>query len=381
MPLSRRHLMGVLLIVSLLVAAMSLRLALEWRQALRDIDSMIVSPAILPEEFHVDNPSEPFVAPEESPVDSNEPTPVSQPTAINNFGQPSINRTPLATDTVQLTEEPFVPSSDRPLNILLLGTDARPADTEPTRTDAIVLVHLDRQTGNVSMLSLPRDLWVTYPDGGEGRINAAYAIGERRFGAGGGAALAMSTVERLLGVPVDHYVLINFEGFRTLIDELGGITVDVPQAIYDPAYPTEDYGTMEVFFEAGSQHFDSDQALIYARTRHADSDFGRNQRQQQVLMAIFSQIRDRGVLSQLTSVDDYTRALRGYVQTDINRNQMLELGMFGRHVDTSDIQRYAIDSTMIIELREPATFAAEPRALRRVVSQFTGEVLSQAGGE
>ncbi|MEI7771112.1 MAG: LCP family protein [Chloroflexales bacterium] len=267
------------------------------------------------------------------------------------------------------------------LNILLLGTDARPTDTEPTRTDGIVLVRLDRDSGRVSMLSIPRDLWVKYPSGGEGRINAAYPVGEKKFGPGGGGALAKATVGKLLGVQVDQFVLINFQGFKTLIDRLGGISVDAPEAISDPAYPTDDYRTISVSFPAGVQQLDGEHALIYARTRHADSDFGRNQRQQLVLMAIFNRVHERGLLQQLTSLDDYTGALRGYVQTDMGHSTMLALAGFARGLHPSDVLRYAIDSTSIVDLRPPATFAAEPKSLRRIIAQFTGESTSTAGGE
>jgi LCP family protein required for cell wall assembly len=231
------------------------------------------------------------------------------------------------------------------------------------------------------MLSIPRDLWVSYPTGGKGRINAAFAVGEKKYGPGGGAALVKSTVGKLLGVTVDQFVLINFQGFKTLIDRLGGITLDAPEAINDPAYPTDDYRTISVSFPAGLQQLDGEHALIYARTRHADSDFGRNQRQQLVLMSIFNRIRERGLLQQLTSLDEYTGALRGYVKTDMSRSTMMALAGFARDLSIDDVLRYAIDSSAIVELRPPATFAAEPRSLRRIVSQFTGESLSTAGGE
>lgn len=175
--------------------------------------------------------------------------------------------------------------------------------------------------------------------------------------------------------------MINFDGFKKIIDIIGGIEIDVPRPIYDPAYPTEDYGTIEVSFDTGRQWMDSERALIYARTRHADSDFGRNQRQQQVLMAIFQRIRERGLLQQVTSIDDYTGALRGYVLTDLNRRTMLELANFARTVREENILRYAIDSSSIVELGGGATFRVQPQALKRIVAQFTGEAVSTAGGE
>jgi polyisoprenyl-teichoic acid--peptidoglycan teichoic acid transferase len=386
MPLSRRHLtVGVLTTISLLVAAMLLRLALEWRQALADIDAMIVTPVTLPAAH----------SSEASPFDSNaqlDPNAATNnPTGGASGLNQSANSESSATDQVNPAPSLGSPalegtsSSDtQPLNILLMGTDARPTDTGATRTDALVLVHLDRQSGKVSMLSLPRDLWVSYPNGlGEGRVNAAYALGESTFGPGGGPALAKATVGRLLDLKVDYFVMINFQGFRTLIDRLGGIAITVPETITDPSYPTDDFKTISVTFPKGRQFLNGERALIYARTRHADSDFGRNQRQQQVLVAIFERVRDRGLLQQLTSIDDYTGAMRGYIKTDISRGQMLDLGNFARTINLNDIRRFAIDSTMIVELKKPAgaTFAAEPKALQRVVAQFTGELVSQAGGE
>jgi polyisoprenyl-teichoic acid--peptidoglycan teichoic acid transferase len=364
MPITyRRLLSGAIIVFSLIVAATMLRLAFEWRQALADIDAMIVTPAVL------DLPTEDAAAPDERPASqADAPDHAQAPTPLPQVLAPSS------------TEEAPPTLSQATLNILLLGTDARPGDVDPTRTDALVLVRIDRDRERVSMLSIPRDLWVSYPSGGEGRINAAYAVGEQRFGPGGGAALAKSTVERLLSVEVEHFVLINFQGFETLIDQLGGITLDVPTALYDPAYPTEDYGTIEVRFDTGPQLLDAERALIYARTRHADSDFGRNQRQQLVLMAIFERIRERGLLQQLASLDDYTRSMRGFVQTDLSRGRMLELAGFARGLNSDNIVRYAIDSRSIVDLRDPATFAAEPQALARLVRQFTGEAVSTAGG-
>lgn len=361
----RRLAIGVVLTISLITAAMMLRLALEWRQALADIDSMIVTPAA------IDLPTEEPAHPAEDTTPADE-QPAASSEAVVEPAQPGV--APAAEQAAPVLSQPT-------LNILLLGTDARPEDTEPTRTDAMVLVRIARDSGRVSMLSIPRDLWVSYASGGEGRINGAYAAGEKRYGPGGGAAVAKSTVGRLLGLKVDHFVLINFQGFETLIDRLGGIKIDVPEPIHDPAYPTDDYGTIEVRFDAGPQLMDGERALIYARTRHADSDFGRNQRQQLVLMAIFNRIRERGLLQQLTSLDDYTGALRGYVQTDLTRSRMLEIANFARDISADDVLRYAIDSSAIVDLRDPATFAAEPKALRRIVSQFTGTALSSAGGE
>src|SRR6185369_14852501 len=98
---------------------------------------------------------------------------------------------------------------------------------------------------------------------------------------------------------------------------------------------------------------DGDRALIYARTRHADSDFGRNQRQQQVLMAIFDRVRAQGLLAQLTNLDEYTGALRDYVRTDLSRSEMLSLASVGPRLQAENIQRYAISPQMVAATNNP----------------------------
>lgn len=345
---SRRLVLGVLLLVVVVFAAAGVRMGLKWKSAIDDVGVMSVPTVVLPP-LPTDVP--------EPGIDANAnaaPAPTPAPTSV--------------------------PAPGDPINILLLGADARPGE-DISRTDAIVLIRLDTRTDHVSMLSFPRDLWVPIPGYGKGRINSAYTIGERKIGPGYGPALIKQTVSQLLDVPVQHFVLINFDGFKTLIDELDGISIDVPKAIDDPAYPTDDYRTIKVHFDAGRQMMDSERALIYARTRHADSDFGRNQRQQQVLMAIFDRVREQGLLTQLTNLDQYTATLRDSVRTDLSRRQMLSLAGFGTRLAPENIHGYAITPNMLVALSPPATFAADPKAMRQLVTQVFGDPLASAGGE
>jgi LCP family protein required for cell wall assembly len=382
--LKRRLIRGVILIIGLLSATLMLQLALEWRQALDDIDAMIVDSVTLPSPNVAATPSNSAITARD--LTTSQP---AQPSTGASLQLTPAQSPPALTDALPAHEQVLTPENEdstKPvpdqIHILLLGADARPTDSEPTRTDAMILVRLDRTKGRASMLSLPRDLWVTYAnDAGSGRINAAYGVGERTFGSGGGGALAEATVGQLLGLKIDYFVMVNFQGFEHFIDRLGGITIDAPEAIHDPAYPTDDYSTIEVRFRKGPQRMDGERALIYARTRHADSDFGRNQRQQLVLMAIFDEVRKQGLLQQLTSLDDYTGALRDYVRTDIPRWMMIEMANWGRGLDLTDVRRYAIDSSAIVALKPPATFAVKQRELNRIVGQFTGESVSSAGGK
>jgi LCP family protein required for cell wall assembly len=128
-------------------------------------------------------------------------------------------------------------------------------------------------------------------------------------------AFAAQTVERFLGhyrgIRADYTAQVNFDGFVGLIDALGGITIDVPAPLVDDAYPTPDYGIMRVEFQPGLQRMDGATALIYARTRHADSDFGRSQRQQQVMQAIAAEIRSKGWVERVALVPEVVRLFEG----------------------------------------------------------------------
>lgn len=215
-------------------------------------------------------------------------------------------------------------------NVLLIGVDERPDHPEEgVRSDTLILVHLDAAGRWVSMLSIPRDTQVELLDIGTTKINVAYGQGyaraEELYGTGttpqqGGMALAAQTVEDFLDLPergmsIDYTAQVNFDGFVQVIDAVGGITVDVPTVIVDEEYPTPDFGFKRVEFQPGPQHMDGETALIYARTRHADSDFGRAQRQQQVVHALVAAIKSDGWLHrmmQLPAVLDSLKSREGH---------------------------------------------------------------------
>ena len=183
------------------------------------------------------------------------------------------------------------PNAVEAINILLMGTDARPEDTDTARTDTLILLTLNPQTRTAGMLSLPRDLYVPiHRQGYEAKINMAYVIGEDENYAGGGAQLTMDTVGDFVRQPIDYYVRLNFHGFTELVDLIGGIDILVSQTIHDEEYPTTDYGFQTFHLDAGNQHLDGDTALKFARTRNIDNDYGRAKRQQQVIRAVVDKV-------------------------------------------------------------------------------------------
>ncbi len=237
------------------------------------------------------------------------------------------------------------------VNVLIMGIDRRPKDKCPCRTDTMMLATLDPRTLTGGILTIPRDLYVSIPGVGDDRINTANAYGDSRKLPGGGPALAEKTVEQTLGRPVHHYVIVDFSGFRKIVDQLGGIDIVVPKAINDPLYPDENYGYKPIHIPAGRVHMNGEVALEYARTRHGDSDFGRMKRQIQVLMAIREKALQLNVLPRLPGL---LQTLWGTVQTDMTPQDVITLATIAASVKTENIKSASIDDTMTTEFRTSA---------------------------
>ncbi len=288
------------------------------------------------------------------------------------LAQPSVTPDPAPTHAPPPTPTPQAPPAGEPVTILLLGSDRRPGEAEPSRTDAVIIARVDPIRHRVALLSLPRDLIVEIPGYGQTRINAANVWGEIYDAPGGGVGLARATVSNLLGVPIDYSVYIDFEGFIGAIDALGGVTVDVQKELYDPQFPTMDYGYTEAHFLPGPQHLDGATALMYSRIRHPDSDFERMRRQQQVLAGIVGAVRDQNAFESLKRLEDLTTALRGYVKTDIPEDRLMGLAWALRDISSEQIERYQIDENMVsfgvgddrwAEIVQPASIAGLVRDL------------------
>lgn len=244
---------------------------------------------------------------------------------------------------------PNIAAGER-INILILGIDRRADEEGPWRTDTMIVATLDPQTKTAGMLTIPRDLYVPIPapGAGENRINTANFYGDSSKYPGGGPALAKKTVEYNFAIPIHYYVLIDFDGFRKIVDSLGGIDIDVPEAIDDPEYPTPDYGTMHLYIPAGPQHMNGDLALKYARTRHSDSDFGRSKRQMQVILAIRDQMLKMNTLAQAPQL---LAQLHDAVETDMAPDQILALAPVAAQIRSDNIKSRSIDLSMTYEIK------------------------------
>lgn len=196
------------------------------------------------------------------------------------------------------------------INILLLGSDQR--EDEPARADTIMVVSLSRTQKDISLLSIPRDSRVWISGHGLDKINHAMQFG--------GVALLRQTVENLLAVPLDYYMLTNFDGFAGIIDAVGGVEVDVEMQIIGlDGRP---------IVNAGRHKLNGRQALTYVRFRSdAGGDFGRMRRQQQVMKALFQQARQPKSFLRLPLV---AKELAQHVRTDLTITELFALARFAQ---------------------------------------------------
>lgn len=187
---------------------------------------------------------------------------------------------------------------DEPFNVLLLGSDARSDDPDMgARTDTIIVVHVDPNENVVSLMSIPRDTMIEIDGVGVQKFNAAYTYG--------GASGTIAAVKDLCGVDIDHYAEINFEGLVGLIDAIGGIDVEVDEAIDDD----EAGGRVD----AGKQHLDGEHALVLARSRaYYDGDYTRQVNQRKVIMAIVN----KGLTAPATELSGLIQASTKFLTTD-----------------------------------------------------------------
>lgn len=207
---------------------------------------------------------------------------------------------------------------------------------------------------------MPRDLWLNIPGYGESKVNGAFYQGEIAQ-PGGGIQTAKQTLNNAFNVPIDYAIVIDFAGFRSLIDALGGITVDVPKELYDGRFPTDDYGYTVAHFLPGPQEMDGATALMFARIRHPDSDFERIKRQQLVLLGITRKIQERGALQNLHEADLLTAALTPYIQTDMPPDLVLSMLWNSREIDPAKVRRYTVDGSMVWETSVNGAYALVPQ--------------------
>lgn len=244
------------------------------------------------------------------------------------------------------TPAPSDPATPPRINILLTGIDSD-VNRSHALNDTILVASLDPTTGDLAMVSFPRDLSRLPTPGGKpymGKINSLMPYADKRpkeYPEGGIAALAKE-VGYLLGVPVDYYASVDLEGFRKLIDRVGGVTVNVQTAINDPGYGGWDTpGKIGFKISTGKHTLDGETALAFVRSRKSlgDSDFGRAARQQQLLVALQRKLVDPAMLPNLPGLlQDATKTLK----TNFPPDRISEVLALARKTDEKAIQKYVL---------------------------------------
>ena len=209
-----------------------------------------------------------------------------------------------------LREEKVEPVHDN-VSILFVGVDDsenRGQGSDNSRSDALILATLNNETKTIKMLSIPRDSYVFIPKVGyEDKITHAHAYG--------GTLATIDTVEKLLNVPIDYYVRMNFNAFIDVVDALDGIEAEVPYKLHEK----DEFDRNSINLQPGLQHLNGSQALALARTRKQDSDIERGKRQQEILTAIINKVSS---VSSITKYDDVIRALGDNMKTNMTFTEM-----------------------------------------------------------
>lgn len=240
-------------------------------------------------------------------------------------------------------------------NILLMGNGG---SNHPggQLTDTNILFSFNQSNSQAALVSFPRDLYTKIGKSNESnKLNYAYAYGEmNQLSTGGGGAVAKETISQISGVPAHYYIIVDFVGFKELVDALGGVTVNVEKAIDDPNYPKDyfdsngEYHKTDAFspfhLAAGAQKLDGTTALKYARSRESTSDFDRASRQQKLLVAIRDKALSLGVLSNPKKVVDIINILGNHLHTDMNVTEIKELVSISKNLSMENIKREVVDN-------------------------------------
>lgn len=233
------------------------------------------------------------------------------------------------------------------INILLLGIGGA-GHEGPLLADTIILASVKSSTGQIALLSIPRDLAVEIPRYGIRKINNANAFGKDVHYPGGGEQLTADLVEKITGQSIHYFARIDFSGFEEIIDTLGGMTVSVERGFVDRQYPTEDFGVQTIRFNPGEQTMDGATALKFVRSRHGSngegSDFARSHRQQLVLEAIRDKVFSIGTILNPVKVGSVLSSLGSNTRTNLELWELLRLGKIVRNAETNETISRVLES-------------------------------------
>jgi len=268
--------------------------------------------------------------------------------------------------------------ADAVINVLLIGTDYRATDTT-FRTDTLIIASINKTAGTVSLLSIPRDLFVYVPMWGMTRINRAYGAAETNGYPGGGPALLEQTILYNLGIPIHYYALVNFDGFRQIVDTIGGVEVPVTcqvteYKLLDPTLDERVAANYALYTQpTGVTHMDGALALWYARARPVGGDFFRGYRQRQVLRAMYHRAQNADMLAQIPALyGDF----QDVVETDMGLWDIMQFVPMATHMEDAAIRSLNIGPNQTTGWTTPggeAVLLPKADALRALVTDFLAD--------
>ncbi|HSR48061.1 MAG TPA: LCP family protein, partial [Anaerolineales bacterium] len=284
------------------------------------------------------------------------------------WGEPAIPIPPPA---------PEITMPEGTLNVVLLGSDRRSGSG--FRTDTIVIASIQPAQGLVTLVSIPRDLYVYLPGNSVNRINTAWIYGASLGYPGGGPQLLFDTIRYNLGIHVDRYALVEMDGFRRIIDILGGIDVRVACPYTDwrlrrPELPQQLESSWALFTAPqGIVHMNGDYALWYARSRQRSSDFDRSRRQQEVLRAAYREALRPDVLAR---IPELYRTLQASVVTNLTLEDVLQLAPVAVQLEPAHLRSRFIGRPQVTSFRVPKSGAAVLLPKADVIQQLLTDALT-----
>jgi len=244
------------------------------------------------------------------------------------------------------------------INFLLLGQGGVGHDG-PYLTDTIIFGSLKLSTGDVALISIPRDFYIKIENNGWLKINTANSIGEINDYKGGGSAYATKIISNSFDVPIHYWARIDFNAFEKAIDDLDGIKVCVDRSFEDAFYPTNDHEYQTIAFESGCQMMDGNTALKFSRSRHGNnlegSDFARAERQQKIILALKDKFFSFGTLTSPQKIYDLINTLQDHIQTNVELAEIPHFLKTAQNINTDNIKRVVLDNSTRGLLRDSWT--------------------------
>jgi LCP family protein required for cell wall assembly len=279
---------------------------------------------------------------------------------------------------------------DRPFTVLVIGLDRRPSETGASRTDTVLLLRIDPRSHKAAFVSIPRDSLMEIPDGAGGysqdRINTAFVYNYSSKDESAAPAAVAATVEHNLGIKVDHYVIFDQYNAKSVIDAMGGVTIDNPRAFGQDDYSDDDVNVVPQYFAEGRISLDGYQAVAYGRIRQGSSDFDRIERQQRVGAALIDQAASPLAIFRLPSAYG---AYRGAVDSDMSLRQSAGVLSLLKRVPESDLKTKSLgDAAVSCTWCTASIQLLDPVKVEQIITEAFGdpaigaraaELLRQAG--